>query len=389
MAAQITHMLAGEEALKEALGLSREGAADAATGAAVAALEAVVGDALPAFRFGCQGPDIFYHNQRTKPSGLHYGSLAHRRRSGSLVAAFAAALPEEERGPESPRGAYLLGLSTHAAVDRATHPFIICFSGWADPAKPATQRRRGCHPFLERLLDSLLLEKRLGLSPDRYGVSTRMAWGDASATGATGASARDSREPDAALVELWAAGLREAFPRAAGSDALLEERIANALADARHFYAATDPAATRSREGQTGGKLRISKLPAEEARYVISVLYPLLRPEGMDPMNESGIEWLDPSGDGRSSRASYPKLVDEGASAAAKAIGLVLDFWRGGLSASSLAEGLGEGGLALRDPSGAAIAPRVCRPLALPEAMDAEYAARVREELGDLGASAR
>jgi len=59
MAAQISHVLAGEAALRSALPEEAETVLDAAG---------------PAFRLGCQGPDIFYHNQRSKPSGLHYGA---------------------------------------------------------------------------------------------------------------------------------------------------------------------------------------------------------------------------------------------------------------------------------------------------------------------------
>jgi hypothetical protein len=32
---------------------------------------------------GAQGPDIFYHNLRTKPSGVFYGGLMHRPGLGS------------------------------------------------------------------------------------------------------------------------------------------------------------------------------------------------------------------------------------------------------------------------------------------------------------------
>jgi hypothetical protein len=351
MAAQISHMHAGDEALRKVLGLSEAEALGPAL-------------SLSAFRFGCQGPDIFYHNQRTKPSGLHYGALAHRRRFGSLVAQAAAALPPEERRPDSPRGAYLLGLSTHAALDRATHPFIIYFSGWVDPSDPSTQRRRGCHPFLERLLDACLIERRLGLSPARYGISARM-----------GIGAPFGAKLDSSLVGLWAAGLRAAFPRATEADKLLEARIANALADARSFYAVTDPAAPA--RDAPDRDARLAWLESEEGRHLISLAYPLRLPEGMDPMNEAKAEWLHPSGDGRSSRASYLELVDAGIAEAARALGLVLDFWKGGLSSSSLAEGLGEGGLALCDAAGASMPPRLCRPLPLPEAMEAEYEARL------------
>jgi hypothetical protein len=145
------------------------------------------------------------------------------------------------------------------------------------------------------------------------------------------------------------------------------------LADARHFYAITDPAATE----HIGRNEVLTKLGSAEGRHLISLVYPERLPEGMDAMNESGATWPHPSGDGRSSSASYLELIDEGAAEAARAIGLVLDFWKGALSATVLAEALGDGGLALCDSSGAALPPRICRPLALPEAMDAEYAARM------------
>jgi hypothetical protein len=347
MAAQISHMLAGEEALGKVLSVPDPKA---------------IGEAIPFFRFGCQGPDIFYHNQRTKPSGLHYGALAHRRRFGSLVAGAAAALSSPLRGPESPAGAYLLGLATHASVDRATHPFIICFAGWADPSDPSTRKRRGCHPFLERLLDMGLLERRLGLSPAEYGLSARMGIGAPPIAGS-----------EEAIVALWAAGLRAAYPRATGADPLLEARIANALADARRFYAVTDPAAA----AHVGREEVLATFNSAEGRHLISLIYPERLPEGMDAMNESRLPWPHPSGDGRVSSASYLELIDEGVAGAARAIGLVLGFWKGELSEAALAEGLGEGGLALCDAGGDALPPRICRPLALPEAMDAEYAARV------------
>ncbi|MGA2547303.1 MAG: zinc dependent phospholipase C family protein [Rectinemataceae bacterium] len=359
MAAQISHIIAGEQAFEKVMGRGSLGD------------DASLRDAAPFFRFGCQGPDIFYHNQRTKPSGLHYGALAHRRRFGSLVAGAAAAIPKGERVPESPAGAYLLGLATHAAIDRATHPFIIYFSGWVDPSDPSTERFRGCHSFLERLLDMGLLERRLGLSPGEYGLSARLGL-DHRAN--TRAHTRGGLRADKAIIALWEAGLRAAYPRATGADSYLDLRIGNALADARHFYKATDPAATAA-----GGRREdwIGALGGDEGRRLIPIVYPENAPKDMDTMNESGAEWEHPSGDGRRSKASYPELIDEGSQAAAQAISLVLCFWQDGISASMLAASLGEGGLALFDADGAVVPPRLCRPLALPEAIRAEYARRI------------
>ena len=347
MAGQISHIIAGERAFENEVG-------------------AAMGETAALFRLGCQGPDIFYHNQRTKPSGLHYGALAHRRRFGSLVAGAAAAIPEGERGPGRPAGAYLLGLATHAAMDRATHPFIIHFSGWVDPSDPGTEMFRGCHSFLERLLDMCILKRNHGLTPHEYGLSERLGL-DGESSVQAGAS------DDEAIVALWSAGLRAAYPRATGSDSHLPQRIRNALADARHFYRVTDPVATAS-----GGHYQkwIERMGEDEGRKLISIVYPERLPEGMDLMNETGAEWRHPSGDGRRSTASYLDLVEAGVTEASQAISIVLSLWRSEISAAELAASLGEGGLGLCDAEGAVVPPRVCRPLALLEAMRAEYRER-------------
>src|SRR5690606_6736764 len=102
---------------------------------------------------GSQGPDMFYHNQRTMPSGISFGSLLHRRSYGSFCAEILAWLVSENLGPDSAAGKYLLGYITHAILDRYMHPFINYFAGWYDPADPETEVFRFAHPFLERILD--------------------------------------------------------------------------------------------------------------------------------------------------------------------------------------------------------------------------------------------
>jgi len=221
-------------------------------------------------------------------------------------------------------------------IRRATHPFIICFAGWADPALPSSQKLRGCHPFLERLLDTCLLKERLGISPAAYGLSERMG------IRIGPSDERSDYRPEArlqAMVAPLAAGLRLAYPRATALDSRLETRVANAIMDAEYFYAATDPAeaARGSRENA------FASMDRHEARHLISLLYPELMPYGMDAMNVSRVAWPHPSGDGRSSTASYLELIEEGTAEAGRAIGLVLDFWEGKLTAASLAQGLGEG----------------------------------------------
>jgi hypothetical protein len=116
-------------------------------------------------------------------------------------------------------------------------------------------------------------------------------------------------------------------------------------------------------------------------------------------LNLARVPWEHPAGDGRSSRASYLDLVDEGVEAAALAIGALLEALYSG-PAASLTEGgeasaddlgtsivsvVGEGGLSVADRSGQPLAPRVSRPLPLYEIMEAEYLNRLdwaRRSLG-------
>ena len=120
----------------------------------------------------------------------------------------------------------------------------------------------------------------------------------------------------------------------------------------------------------------IERIGEDEGRKLISIVYPERLPEGMDLMNETGAEWRHPSGDGRRSTASYLDLVEAGVTEASQAISIVLSLWRSEISAAELAASLGEGGLGLCDAEGAVVPPRVCRPLALLEAMRAEYRER-------------
>ena len=354
MAAQISHVLAGEAALRSALPEEAETVLDAAG---------------PAFRLGCQGPDIFYHNQRSKPSGLHYGALAHRRNYGRLMAGAVASLPPARLAPSTGAAAYLLGLATHAALDRATHPFIVCFAGWSDPGLPGSERFRSCHPFLERLLDAGLLAAERGLAPSGYDLGGLLAPEPKDAEEAVEAAALDEE-----LVAVWAAALRTAFPRSAGGDFLLERRVANALADGRYFFAVTNPAVTALNEEREDW---FAYLDDREGARSVALVYPDSLPPGLDVMNLSREEWPHPSGDGRVSRASYLDLVAEGSSAAAMAILALRARMDGALGDAGLEEAIGNGGLSVCDPAGAPAPPRVSRPLPLAGVMETEYRRRL------------
>ncbi|MBL8965792.1 MAG: hypothetical protein JNG85_02215 [Spirochaetaceae bacterium] len=379
MAAQISHILAGEEALRLAdPSLAGELLADEA--------ENGCGQADAAwFRLGCQGPDIFYHNQRTKPSGLHYGSLAHRRNYGLIVEGALESLlgdkAELRDGAAAPGGelrlgpgaAYLLGFATHAALDRATHPFIVYFSGWAKPGDVSSARYRGCHPFLERVLDLALLAELRGLGPADFDLEALLPL-----EGRGG----QAEAATAAIVRLLVAGLQKAFPRAAASDFLLARRIENALSDARYFFRATNPARTAGARADYFAYLDDRAGPKS-----IALVYPEALPAGVDFLNRARRPWRHPAGDGRASDLDYAALYLRGAEEGARAIGLVLAALRSGGPPNGLAAFIGNGGLSIADEAGIPLPPLVSDPLPLPELMDAEFKTRLELARRSLGGS--
>jgi hypothetical protein len=352
MAGQISHILAGEDALESVARKKRDSKG----------LD-LVGGSASYFRLGCQGPDIFFHNQRTMPSGLHYGSLAHRRGYGSIVAAFAGALSSAELRSDNPCGAYLLGLATHAAIDRTTHPFIVYFSGWAEPGKAESSARRGCHPFLERILDMILLKRTRGRRASDYDIA-------ASLCDPTGPDAE--RAADLRIASLWSAGLRAAYPQAAGKDSLLEGRAMNAIQDARFFYTITNPYERAARA------LRSTYTDEDPGRRRIALLYPSSIPEELDPANEKHEMWEDPSGEGSASTSSYFDLIEKGRIETERAIEAVLDFFTTG-NPAPIETAVGNGCLSICTRTGEAVRPRLSRPLPLPELMDEERRRRIEE----------
>ncbi len=327
------------------------------------------------FRLGCQGPDIFYHNQRTKPSGLHYGSLAHRRNYGLLVegalcaylgARITGMAVEQDGELPEPAFAYLLGFATHAALDRAAHPFIVFFSGWAGKG-PQAERFRGCHPFLERLLDLALLHELRGLGPADFDLEALLPLDGR----ARGAEARTEES----VVALLTQGLATAYPKAAGTDFLLARRLENALSDARYFFRATNPARTAGARADYFAYLDDRAGPRS-----IALVYPEALPSGIDILNRRRRAWRHPADDGRFSDEDFFALYLRGVAESARVLERMLRLWREPPEADEpcgLAGLVGNGGLSITNEAGIPVSPQVAEPLPLAGLMDEEYRKRL------------
>ncbi|MEI6388089.1 MAG: hypothetical protein WCQ50_15785 [Spirochaetota bacterium] len=379
MPAQISHCLAAELALQKA-----DPALAEAWGMGGILLAPLTRPARAAgevdlasyFRFGAQGPDIFYHNQRTKPSGIHYGPLAHKRNYGLFVEAALQRLIETGLPPEGPEGAWILGYSTHAALDRALHPFIVHFSGWQAPSQPESARYRSCHPFLERILDMLALERLAHRKVSDCDLEALLPLDDQLLDAGVGGSG-SLAAVESNIAAIIQKGLGGAFPHAASADFLIGHRIANAISDSRFFFRATNPSRT-----STDNSSFLAHFDDRSGYRAVALLYPRQTGTGIDFGNEAGALWAHPAGDGRESKESAATLFDRGVEAGAASLRLTLEALRSGRIPPGFATAIGNGGLSVNDAEGFPVPPRVSRPLPLADVMEAEFARRLEEAKG-------
>jgi hypothetical protein len=357
MPAQILHIVMAEEALLAA--------ADALGG--VERVRSWNEDFGSAFRLGAQGPDLFYHNQRSRPVAIEYGTLLHRRGFGSFAAALLRlTLTARSTAVQPTRAAaYALGFASHAFLDRSLHPYIVSKAGYVAPTRPESARYARCHAFFERILDALMLKRLRGLDvrdwdQDHYLTAACL-------------------EPDPGILASLEAALRDTFPERAGGDEKLPKRLANAFRDAAGFYRVTNPLRTSMDDRlRDGGEY----LSAAAGRAAVALVYPEGLDESLDFLNVAGAPWRHP---GRSAdaadayeRSTAPELYARAEAAAADFYRTLFShFMRTGRVPDEAASAVGDGGLSIVDASGAPIAPLGSDPLALDAVLDDQYRRRL------------
>lgn len=247
-----------------------------------------------------QGPDIFYHNQRTLPSALRYGRLLHRSQYGKLITEMARiALLQDKSGSGGfeETAAFIIGFATHAMLDRETHPFIIAFAGDCYQ----------CHPFFERILDVLMLRKLRSLAIEDIDLS---AW-----------FPRGNLPPH--VEELIVSAVNAVY----GSrlHPLRIGELENAVKDSLSFYSWTNPrtakatrvlAYLRDRE-ENGGRRRLA------------LFHPQSGLPDQDYLNMNEKEWVNPFDPENVNRESFLRLYDRASYKARNVIGtLYRCLWR-------------------------------------------------------------
>ncbi|TVQ25446.1 MAG: hypothetical protein EA383_08425 [Spirochaetaceae bacterium] len=247
-------------------------------------------DVRASFILGAQGPDLFLHNRRRRPSGLHYGIVLHRKGSGTFCASLLDYIgTDPASGNESAEQtlivAYLAGYLTHIVLDRVFHPYINVHAGWPVPGKPETYGYHMNHVFLERIIDTYLALRLRDTHPRDIPLQTEI------------------QLTPAAMKSLLRA-LSHAVARSTRKgrrDPRLARKLVNAYSDSSAYYAAVN------RPDIHEARARIEQSPGAIPGW-LRLFHPLHLPPDVDLANEANHPWRNPcTGEIMSSR-SVPDL---------------------------------------------------------------------------------
>jgi hypothetical protein len=343
MPSHFTHLIFTEEAVTAALGEAGN------------RIIASFGNLL---RFGAQGPDFFYHNQRTVPTGLRYGVLTHRHGYGTLVENMTREALRLNLPPQSELAAFILGFATHAPLDRRTHPYIVYRAGWVDPEKPETRRFSKCHPFLERIIDVLVLRERRGQGLSDFDFLSRVRCG---------------KTLPYPVIKTMVKGLNATYPSTAhkSRDRM---RIENAYHDAVFFYKLTNH---RTPAWRLLAFKKDKRDGFRERR--LALFHPVEVPEGSDFLNAKHERWCHPCDENEISHASFMDLYQQALEDAGEAVRAVYDVISRKASPDGLGDRLGNQSL---DSGREHCTPRCSDPFPLSEILDEIYRKLEKEMAG-------
>lgn len=321
---------------------------------------------------GAQGPDMFYHNQRTSPYGIQYGVALHRSKFGKFVAALVEHAHRRGFGFESDYGAFVYGYATHALLDRSVHPFINYFAGWVDPDDPESARYKSMHPFFERIIDVFMLRRRRNTDANSFDFYSQIHCG---------------REMPVPLLEGYRYALAACF-RKPRQDPEVEQRLRNAYSDAMGYYRYSNHVTSAGlREGRARERI------GEIGPRWLSILHPLWTDEEIDFLNEAHEPWCDPCDRELTTSASFQDLFEDAAADSKEVFHAVRRAWENRIplfsepgntesgvgatredgdheGSASLESIVGNGNLSDRRPEGQSCTKRFSRPLPLLELME-------------------
>lgn len=289
MASQIIHALEGWLAFSEA----------------IPEVSAQFDDTQKAwFYLGCQGPDIFYHSQRTAPYGIYFGSLLHRSKFNEFITHLLNAVLEFNFSFEAPETLFTLGFASHGWIDALTHPYIVYHAGWYNPANPETTNYRYAHTFLERILDTLYWIEHMHVPVTCYRQAEYLIPGyDESLMLDYDKLYTINKKHYDALIKLLMYALSKTYHHRFLKFSEASRRIANAFIDSFHVFIKTDPS-------------RIAALGAAQKQKAVpdagkAMLFPLQPAIGIDWQNTMQKTWYNPCEPLREFTASWHSLLLE------------------------------------------------------------------------------
>lgn len=255
---------------------------------------------------GAQGPDIFLHNHHRKPRGFRYGALLHRRGNALLIESLAISAAAQDQAMTTATVAYAIGYLTHVHLDRVCHPYINWSAGWRD-VPDRHPDRSAMHPFLERCIDSVFLQRKRSMGVSEFDFLGRLP----------------QRGVDLfALRRTIITALQTAL-RSAGDDERIERRIANAFNDAYGFYRHTNlPNDAYFREA------RSRERRGTVHRRWLSVVHPRADLVTVDVLNEDARGWAHPCDSTITTDRGFKELYDEALSRSIAVVPLLLGVVR-------------------------------------------------------------
>jgi len=314
------------------------------------------------YRFAAQGPDFFYHNQRTLPSGLKYGVRAHRHGYGRLVAHMITEYRHlQGRARSSGQRAaslgeiqsYILGFTTHAFLDRKAHPYIDYHAGWSEVSGNRADPLHRCHIFLERILDVLMLKERRGQVIQELDLPSLLDCGDMLPYG---------------VIKTLMKSLHLTYPHT-HYKSRDRQRIENAYRDTIHFYHLTDPRRTEHRRIAVERDL----IDPGDRRRRLALFHPLELPDSIDFLNRGERQWLHPCDERRRYNQSVPELYAEALEQALPAFRRLRQILAGSGAAEEAAVIIGDESLNTGLPWPAGGPQRHSDPLPLPQLLEQTY----------------
>jgi len=264
MPSQICHLIFAEDSLREALGNDAE---------------KMLRESGNIYRFGAQGPDKYGVNAHREGYGRLVAHMIHELRH--LEAKCYEGLPQLK--------AYILGFTTHAFLDKKTHPFIDYFSGWVDVDREETEIYYRCHIFMERILDVLMLELKRGLNIREFSLLPLLDCGAMLPYG---------------IIKTLVKSLNITYPYT-HFKSRDRRRVENAYIDCMGFYTFIDPLNPHYRR-LAYERDRSSR--GDQRR--LALFHPFELPDDIDFLNLGHSTWTHPCNSEWRHEESFPELFD-------------------------------------------------------------------------------